>query len=327
MAYLNFVFALFEPTREIAVWAIEQGTAVAGRVGWAIVDYLPDLALVIAIILVTRFLIHVAKLLFDSIRNGRVRLGGFYPEWSQPTFNMVRILFIVFAAIVAFPYLPGAGSPAFQGVSLFLGLLVSLGSTVAVANIIGGVVLTYTRAFQVGDRIRIADAEGDVIEKTMFVTRLLSPKKLEISIPNAMVLGGHVTNYSARARRGGMLLHTEVTLGYDVPWRQVHDILIRAAAEVDGVEAEPEPFVLQRGLDDFYVRYELNAYTRKPEEMGRIYSDLHAHVQDGLHRSGVEITSPRFLALRDGNASTIPSVPEPEAPAAASEPVAPGEVR
>jgi small-conductance mechanosensitive channel len=163
------------------------------------------------------------------------------------------------------------------------------------------------RAFQAGDRVRIADTEGTVIKRTMFVTKVLTPKNAVISVPNAMVLANHIINYSELAKNRGLILHTTVTIGYDVPWRQVHELLLAAAHATERIEEEPEPFVLQTSLDDFYVSYEINVYVSEPTKMALIYSDLHANIQDSFHEAGIEIASPHYAAVRDGNRAAIPS--------------------
>jgi small-conductance mechanosensitive channel len=175
-----------------------------------------------------------------------------------------------------------------------------------VANVVGGVVMVYMRPFQIGDRVKIADTVGDVVEKTLLVTRIRTPKNVEVTIPNSMVLGSHLVNYSTTARTGGLILHTTITLGYDLPWRRVHDVLIEAALATDGILPEPRPFVLQTALNDFHVSYELNAYTDRPGGMARTYSELHQNVQDACAAAGIEILSPLYAATRDGSASTIP---------------------
>ncbi|HKI52961.1 MAG TPA: mechanosensitive ion channel family protein, partial [Anaerolineales bacterium] len=224
-----------------------------------------------------------------------------------PTYQLLRFVVIALGLVVAFPYLPGSGSPAFQGVSVFVGVLFSLGSTSVVANIVSGVVLTYTRAFRVGDRVKIADTVGDIIEKGLLVTRVRTIKNVEITIPNGMVMGSHIINYSMVSQERGLILNTTITLGYDIPWRLIHEVLKKAAQATDGILPEPHPFVLQTSLDDFYVSYELNAYTNQPNKMALIYSELHQNIQDSCNEAGIEILSPHYDALRDGNTSTIPS--------------------
>ncbi|MFQ5680022.1 MAG: mechanosensitive ion channel family protein [Gemmatimonadota bacterium] len=251
-------------------------------------------------------LVKLLELVFRGIASRRIRLKGFHAEWARPTFKISRGLVWAFFLVVAFPYLPGSGSPAFQGVSIFLGVLLSLGGSSAVANVIAGTVLTYMRAFRIGERVKIADAVGDVVEKTMFVTRVRTVKNVVITIPNAMVMSNHIVNYSAQAETTGVTLHTTVTLGYDLPWPRVHERLVAAARATSRVEEEPAPFVLQKSLDDFTVAYELNATTREPAEMQAIYSELHQNIQNELHAAGIEIASPHLAAVRDGNRVNIP---------------------
>jgi len=258
------------------------------------------------ICLVTSYLLKVNHYIFDEVREGRLTVRGFYPDWAEPTAKLVKILIIAAAAIVVFPYLPGSNSPAFKGISVFLGILLSLGSTSAVAHGVAGTILTYMRAFQVGDFVRIGNDTGEVVEKTLLVTRICTQKKEVVTIPNGTVLGGVVVNYSAEARQKGVIFHTTVTIGYNAPWRKVHDLLLAAALATDDVLHDPPPFVLQTALNDFYVAYELNAYTAKPSEMLHTYSVLHQNIQDRFNEAGVEINSPHYTSLRDGNQTTIP---------------------
>jgi len=251
--------------------------------------------------------IRLARAAFGEVERGTIALPGFETDWAAPTYRIVRFLILVFAVIVAFPYLPGSGSPAFKGISLFLGLLISLGSSSAIANVIAGAILTYTKAFRIGDRVKIAATEGYVLEKTLLATRVRTTKNVEITVPNSLVLSSHIVNYSVAARGEGLVLHTAVTIGYDVPWRKVHALLLDAAARTEGIVAEPQPFVLQLSLDDYYPTYELNVFTRDPAHLARLYSDLHANVQDAFNEAGVEIMSPAYCALRDGNRTTIPA--------------------
>jgi len=305
--YLNFVFSLFPATRGWASTLLEHTIDAFVVVGASILGYLPNLIFILVVSVVASYIIKLARLVFNGIGEGRIAIPGFYQDWSKPTFNIARFLIIVFAAILIIPYLPGSGSSAFQGVSIFFGLLLSLGSTAAVANVVAGIVITYMRAFRIGDRVKIADTMGEVTEKTLFVTRIRTIKNVDVTIPNAMVLANHIINFSSLCESGdGLVLHTAVTLGYDVPWRSVHQLLIEAADATDALETDPKPFVLQTSLDDFYVTYELNAFTHCPEAMASLYSELHQNIQDRFHKAGIEITSPHYSALRDGNQAAIP---------------------
>jgi small-conductance mechanosensitive channel len=306
-AYMNAIFSFFPWTQDWAAALFGYVLTAITSVIEAIVGYLPKLIFVIIIFFLTLYLIKFARLIFNGIAQGRITLSGFYPEWASPTFNILRLLVIAFALVIVFPYLPGSESQAFQGVSIFLGILFSLGSTAAVANVVAGVVITYTRAFQKGDRVKIADTIGDVVEKTLFVTRVKTVKNVEIAIPNSMVLANHIINFSSLSEQPGLILHTTVTIGYDIPWRDVERLLIEAAQSTDRIQPSPAPFVHQTSLDDFYVSYELNAYTEHAHEMSALYSDLHRNIQDRFHEAGIEITSPHFSAIRDGNQTTIPN--------------------
>jgi small-conductance mechanosensitive channel len=277
------------------------------RAWTAFIDYLPNIFFIAVIGLLTRYVLKFVHLFFSAIETGTVEFEGFDREWAQPTYKIVRFLILAFVVVVIFPYLPGAGSDAFKGVSLFLGALFTLGSSSAISNIVAGTLLTYTRAFQVGDRVVIGETTGDVIERSLLVTRLRTIKQVDVTIPNAMVLSGHITNYTSMAVRGGIALHTTITIGYDAPWRDVHAALIKAAKSTEGVLEDPAPFVFQTSLDDFYVSYQINAYVNQAHRMAAIYSDLHANIQDSFNEAGIEILSPHYRAQRDGNMVTIPA--------------------
>lgn len=302
----SLVLGLFTWTERIARAILGIAVSTLTEAGQAVVAYIPNLFLVAIIATVTWYLVRLSRLFFDGIQSERIRLGGFYPEWAMPTFNIVRILITVFALVMVFPYLPGAGSPAFQGVSIFVGVLFSLGSTSAVANVVSGIVITYTRAFKIGDRVRIADTEGLIIERSLFVTRLRTPKNVEIAVPNSQVMSSHIVNFSTQASERGVVLHTRVGIGYDVDWRTVHRLLLGAAEETKGVARTSESFVHQKELGDFAVVYELNVPTREPHRLSEVASELHAHILDRFHEAGVEIMSPSFEAHRDGSAPAIP---------------------
>ncbi len=210
-------------------------------------------------------------------------------------------------AVLIFPYLPGSDSPIFKGVSVFLGVLFTFGSAGSLANVVAGLVLTYMRLFKIGERVKIGDVVGDVIEKNLLVTRVRTVKNEIISIPNLTVMNSHTINYSSDAHDRGLILHTTVTIGYDVPWRTMHQALLHAADRTEFLLKDPKPFVLQTSLDDFYVSYQINGYTKEANKQSRIYSELHGHIQDCCNEAGIEILSPHYRAARDGNATTIPT--------------------
>lgn len=305
--YIPLVFSFFPWTRGFASKLFNYLLLPIQKTWTAVSSYLPNVFFILVIVVVTHFVNRFSRFFFTQIEKKTIIIPGFFPEWADASFKIVRFLTIAFAAVVAFPYLPGSESPAFKGISVFLGVLFSLGSTSAVANVVAGVILTYMRAFKLGDRVKIADTMGDVIEKTLLVTRVRTIKNVDITIPNAMVLGSHIVNYSSSAKEYGLILHTSVTIGYDVPWRQVHECLITAAKATENILELPEPFVFQKSLDDFYVNYELNAYTEKPSVMAKIYSELHQNIQDTFNEAGIEIMSPHYAQIRDGSRTTIPA--------------------
>jgi small-conductance mechanosensitive channel len=278
--YILLVFSFFPWTREWGTTLFDYIRSPIKAVWQAFVSYLPNVFFIVVIVFVTRYIVKLLRFIFIAIEKEQLSFPGFYKEWALPTYRIVRFLVIAFVAVVIFPYIPGSASPAFKGISVFLGILFSLGSAGAVSNMVAGVILTYMRAFQVGDRMKIADTVGDVVEKTLLVTRVRTIKNVVITIPNALVLGSHIINFSTSAQDSGLILHTTVTIGYDVPWRKVHELLIAAARSTEHILENPASFVLQTSLDDFYVSYELNAYTDKPNMMAKIYSELHQNIQD-----------------------------------------------
>jgi small-conductance mechanosensitive channel len=304
--YVTILFSFFSFTRNWAATLVSYIMVPLGKVIESFVSFLPNLFSIIVILFVTRYVLKFIKFIFTQIENGAISFPQFPDEWAIPTYKIVRFLVMAFAAVVIFPYLPGSNSDFFKGISVFLGVLFSLGSTSAIANVVGGIVLTYMRPFKIGDRVRIADTMGDIVEKTLLVTRIKTIKNVNITIPNSMVLGSHIINFSSSAKQSGLILHTTVTIGYDAEWRKVHELLKAAAGATDDVLKTPVPFILQTSLDDFFVSYELNAYTDKPNKMAQIYSDLHQNIQDKFNEAGVEIMSPHYTGVRDGNQDQIP---------------------
>jgi small-conductance mechanosensitive channel len=275
-------------------------------------NYLPNLFTILVIVLVFRYVLKGIRFLKEEIANGKLEINGFYPDWANPTYQIVRVLIIAFMIVVIFPYLPGSDSPVFQGISVFLGFLFTFGSAGSLSNLIAGLVLTYMRLFRIGDRVKIGEVTGDVIEKSSLVTRVRTIKNEIISIPNSTVMNSHTINYSSDAPEKGLIIHTTVTIGYDVPWKDMYQALIDAALRTELVLKEPQPFVLQTSLEDFYVAYQVNAYIREANKQAVIYSNLHQNIQDVCNERGIEILSPHYRAARDGNTSTIPSDYLPE---------------
>jgi small-conductance mechanosensitive channel len=303
---LPSIFSIFPSTKSIASTMFGYVFNPIKGFGIALIGYIPELITIIVIVFLTRYFVRFLKFLSTEVENGNLQLPGFYPDWATPTFNLLKIIIYAFSFIIIFPYLPGSDSPVFQGVSVFLGVLFSLGSSSAIGNIIAGLVITYMRAFKIGDRVKIGDITGDVIEKTMLVTRLRTIKNEDITIPNAAIMNGSTVNYSSSSKDLGLILNTTITIGYDVPWKQVHELLINAALKTQHVQEKPQPFVLQTSLDDFYVSYQINAYTENASSAAKIYSELHSHIQDGFNDAGLEILSPHYRAARDGSAMAVP---------------------
>lgn len=269
-------------------------------------DYIPNLFSIIVIVGVMRFSMRIIRYFFSEIRDEKLEISGFHSDWAMPTYNIVRFLLYAFTIVLVFPYLPGSDSEIFKGVSVFLGLLISLGSSSAISNMVAGLVITYMRPFKIGDRITIGEVSGDVLEKTMLVTRLKTVKNEVVTIPNSAVLSGNTTNFSSVAQEKGLIIHTTITIGYDIPWQKMHKALQTAARRTVGIEEHPSPFVLQTELQDFYVAYQINGFTKQAARQAAIKSDLHRHILDICKEMDIEILSPHYRAERSGEPSTIP---------------------
>jgi small-conductance mechanosensitive channel len=266
----------------------------------------PNLFYLAVIALIAFLALTVFRIVFREIGVGSIRLASFPDDWAEPTYKLVRALVLVLAFVGAFPYIPGSQSPAFQAIAIFLGLLVSVSSGSALSNIIAGTVLTYTRAFRLGDFVRIGETFGEVIVKRFLVTHVRTVKNEVVSIPNSLILTNQVINYTTLAAQRGLIVHTSVAIGYSAPWRTVHELLIAAALRTEGVLPDPPPFVFQTALNDYAITYEINAFVSTPSQLPRTHSVLHTNIQECFNAAGVEILSPNYLALRDGNRVTTP---------------------
>lgn len=305
---LPIIFGFFPWTENFAQKLFGYVLNPIKKVALGFWDYLPNLFTIVVLFLIFRYAIRGIHFLKKEVEDGKLKLNGFYPDWANPTFQILKVILYAFMFVLMFPYLPGSDSPVFQGVSVFLGFLFTFGSAGSLSNIIAGIVLTYMRLFKIGDRVKIGEVVGDVIEKSMLVTRVKTIKNEIISIPNSTVMSSHTINYSNEVETGsGLIVHTTVTIGYDVPWKDMHQALLTAADRTNLLLKEPKPFVLQTSLDDFYVSYQINAYTKEPNKQATIYSDLHQHIQDCCNEQSIEILSPHYRAARDGNHTTIPA--------------------
>ncbi|MDU4959489.1 MAG: mechanosensitive ion channel family protein [Sporomusaceae bacterium] len=315
--YLFVVLSLFPWTKKYAQQLLDYILVFAGMIASAVVGYLPNALIILFIVLFCRYLLKFVRFLFNQIKAGKLKFAGFHNDWADPTYKIFRFLVLAIAAISIFPYIPGSRSLAFQGVSVFLGLLLSFGSSSAVANIIAGIALTYTRAFSIGDRVRIGEHEGDIMEKSLLATRIRTIKNADITIPNSVILNNPIINYSSSAADAGFIINTRVTLAFATPRQQAEELLIRAAQQTPDILTQPAPFVFQTTFRDFSVEYELNAYTQKPNRKDAIYSDLHNNILDLFNAAGVEIMTAHYVAVRDGNSPCRPQPAAKKPPGAA----------
>jgi small-conductance mechanosensitive channel len=304
---LPILFGIFPWTKNFANTLLNYILEPLKNIALGLWNYLPNLITIIVIVIVFRYVLKGIGFLKDEIEKGDLSIPGFYADWANPTYQIIRVIVIAFMLVVIWQYLPGSDSKVFQGVSVFLGVLFTFGSAGSLSNIIAGLVLTYMRLFKIGDRVKIGEIVGDVIEKSLLVTRIKTIKNEIISIPNSTVMSSHTINYSSETVDKGLILHTTVTIGYDVPWKDMHQALLNAADRTDLLLKEPNPFVLQTSLDDFYVSYQINAYTKEANKQATIYSQLHSNIQDCCNEDGIEILSPHYRAERDGNLTTIPA--------------------
>jgi len=303
---LPVVLGIFQWTGGLAAKLISYFLNPVKHILISVWYYLPNFFTIIVLIIFFRYLLRILHYFKNEIERGALKIPGFYVDWANPTFQIIRVLILAFALIIIFPYLPGSDSQIFKGVSVFLGVIFTFGSAGALGNIVAGLVLTYMRAYKIGDRVKIGEATGDVVEKSLLVTRIKTIKNEIVSIPNSTVMNSHTTNFSAEAEEHGLIIHTTVTIGYENPWRKIHDLLIKAALATEFIEKDPAPFVFQTSLDDFYVSYQINAYTRDAFKQQNTYSNLHQNIQDMFNEAGVEIMSAHYKYIRDGNQSTVP---------------------
>ncbi|WP_291993905.1 mechanosensitive ion channel domain-containing protein [Candidatus Accumulibacter sp. ACC003] len=292
---LDFVLNGFPWTRSFA----RELTGVVVRplvtMGEAFLAYFPDLVFLVILGLLVRFILRLIRVFFNAVAHGSVTLENFEVEWAWPTYKLVRVTVLIFAVIIAYPYIPGSDSAAFKGVSLLVGVVVSLGSSSVIANLIAGLMITYRRAFKVGDRVMIGDVVGDVVDVRLQVTHLRTLKNEEVTIANSLILNGYVVNYSSLAEEHGLILHGTVGIGYETPWRQVEAMLLMAARRTPGLLAEPPAFVLYKGLGDFCITYEINAYCRDARTIPSVNAELQRNILDIFNEYGVQIMTPNYV--------------------------------
>ena len=292
--YLDYVLVLFPWTRALGLGLASTLVWPLRVIGGGALALVPNAIFLTVVAVITRYLLKLLKLFFDGVASGRVKLEKFDPDWASPTFRLVRLLVIAFAIIVAYPYIPGSQTEAFKGVSLFIGVVFSLGSSSFIGNMVAGYSMTYRRAFRVGDRVKIGEHLGDVEHVRLMVTHLRTLKNEEVVVPNSAILNSEILNYSTMARTRGLILHTTVGIGYETPWRQVEAMLFEAVARTPGLLKDPAPFVIHKGLGDFAVTYEINAYCDDPHAMMPLYTELHRQILDVFNEYGVQIMTPAY---------------------------------
>ena len=295
-AYFHFVFRLFPWTAHLGKQLFHIILDPLRVMGKGFIGAIPSLVFLVILVILLRYVLKFSKLIFYNLAIGRATFSGFDREWAWPTYKIFRMLVVAFGVVIGYPYIPGSSSDAFKGVSIFLGVLLSLGSSSVIGNILAGYTLVYRRAFKVGDRVKINDQVGDVMERRILVTRLRTLKNEEVIIPNSEILNSHVVNYSSMAQEQGLILHMTAGIGYETPWRQVEAMLLEAAGRTPGLLKEPPPFVLQQALGDFCVTYELNVYCDRPNDMTKFYTLLSRNILDVFNEYGVQIMTPAYMA-------------------------------
>jgi small-conductance mechanosensitive channel len=271
-----------------------------GMLGRGAIGALPGLITVVIIFVVARLLTRVLVQFFGAVQASRVTLPWLHPDTAPPTLRILIVLLWLFAIMVAYPFMPGSGSGVFKGITLFAGAVFSLGSSALVGQFMSGLVLMYSRAFRRGDYVRVGECEGTILELGMLSTKIRTNKRELVTIPNSVVVGQEMKNYSRLAEETGVIVSTSVTIGYDAPWRQVHAMLEEAAARTTKLKREPPPYVYQMALSDFYVEYQLFAYLEFPNERIPVLAALHANIQDVFNEHGVQIMSPHFESQPEG---------------------------
>lgn len=293
-AYLEYVLLLFPWTRELGRDLASLILRPLGTLGKGILEYAPNLVFLIILALLTRYALEIVRLFFRRVGDGSLTIPGFERDWAQPTDRITRLLVIAFALVIAYPYVPGSGSEAFKGITILIGLLFSLGSSSVISNLVAGQSLAFRRAFRVGDLVRIGEHVGSVAQIRLLTTYLRSPKNEQIVIPNAVILNSDLVNFSTFASDAGVILHTTVSIGYEIPWRQVEALLLEAAARTPGLLRQPPPFVLQKALGTSAVEYEINAHCNDPHAMIALYSALRRNILDAFNEYGVQIIVPSY---------------------------------
>jgi small-conductance mechanosensitive channel len=296
---IPIIFSLFSATKDIASLLFGYILSPIKHIVIGAIEFIPNLFYIIMIITVTRYVLKALKYFASQIEKGKLQIPGFYTDWARPTLRILQVLLWAFTIAVIYPYLPGSSSKAFQGVSVFIGIVFSVGSTTAIGNLIAGFVITYMRPFKLGDRVQIKDITGFVVEKNLMVVRLKTHKNEYVTFPNLIILGSNIINYNTSSDEDeeGLIIYTEITFGYATPWQTIHDILINAALNTEHIQKKPKPFVLQTKLDDFYATYQINCYTKEVSKLPSIYAELYANIQTGFREAGLDLTTAHYRII------------------------------
>ena len=296
---IPIVFSFFPATRNLASTLFGYFLTPVRNIAVSTVKFIPNLITIIVIVVVAKYVLKALKFFATQIEKGKLVLPHFYADWAEPTYKILQVLLWAFTVAVIYPYLPGSNSRAFQGVSVFVGIIFSLGSTSAIGNLVAGLVITYMRPFKIGDRVQIKEITGFVVEKNLMVVRLKTHKNEYVTFPNILILGSNIINYNTSSDEDeeGLIIYAEVTFGYSTPWETVHDILITAALATDHIQKRPKPFVLQTNLDDFYARYQINCYTKEVSKIPAIYTMLYENIQNGFREKGLDMTAAHYRII------------------------------
>ena len=305
--YLSLVLLSFAETGPFAELLITYVTDPILGVLLGFISYLPNFVAIAVIAALTRFLIKGARLFFENVEVGAITLKNFEATWIWPTFNIIRVILVLVAIVISFPYIPGSDSAAFQGLTILVGVMVSLGSNSVIANLLAGVFVIYRRSTNIGDRIKIGEHVGDVVQIKLMETHIKSIKNELISIPNAQLLNSEVINYSSKIDGRGLLLHTTVGIGYEEPQEKIEAMLIKAAHLTAGLKKSPEPFVLWTALADYAINYQINAYTTRGSSLPKMLSDLHRNIVTVFNENNVQIMTPSYERDPD-----VPKIPQAE---------------
>ena len=300
---LPIVFGLFPATGHLASTIFGYILTPLKNIAIYTVKYIPSLITIIIIVTIIRYVIKALKFFAKRIEKGKMVIPGFYSDWAHPTFKILQVLLWAFALALVYPHLPGSDSRVFHGVSVFVGILFSIGSTSAIGNLVAGLVITYMRPFKIGDRVQIKDVKGFVVEKNLMVVRLKTSKNEYVTFPNIMILGSDTINYNTSSDEDeeGLIIYADITFGYATPWQTVHDILINAALATHHVQKHPKPFVHQTKLDDFYACYQINCYTKDVSKVPAIYTMLYENIQNGFREAGLDMTAAHYRMITTGN--------------------------